>query len=328
MLSDEMKMADASGRDRPLLSIVVPCHNEEIIVAEAAHRFAALLRDLIAAGQIAPDSFLYFVDDGSADRTWAIISALHEQNPSVKALRLMHQAGHQNALLAGLLSLRERVDCAISIDCDMQQDESAIPSFLGKYRQGCDIVYGVRDSRRSDSYLKKMTALFFYRLMRLMGVKLLKNHADYRLVSRRVLRTLSEYREVNLFLRGIFIETGFKSEVVMFQARERLAGESKYSPARMLSFALDGITSFSIVPLRFVALAGAAIFIFSLLMTIWILFSVARGNVVPGWASTVIPIYFLGGAQVMLMGIIGEYVGKIYKEVKARPRYIVDTELF
>jgi glycosyltransferase involved in cell wall biosynthesis len=312
----------------PVLCIVVPCYNEEPVLREVAGRLSIVLRDLVAAKTIAPSSFIYFVDDGSTDKTWAVIIELHQGGSMIKGLKLARNAGHQNAVLAGLLSVRERADCVISMDADLQHDEQAIHSFLEKYNQGADVVYGVRNNRLTDSYLKKGSALFFYKLMRLMGVKIIINHADYRLISRKVLDALSEYREFNLFLRGIVADIGFKSAVVPFDVRKRFAGKSKYSLRKMASFALDGITSFSVVPLRLVTVAGLLVFIFSCLMTAFILLSVIRGRVVPGWASTVIPIYFIGGIQIIMMGLIGEYIGKIYQEVKARPRFIKDIELF
>lgn len=321
-------MVDASRPSQPTLSIVVPCYNEQPVIEESARRLLAVLDGLMEAERISPGSFIYFVDDGSTDGTWALIAELHQSNPRIKGLRLARNVGHQNALLAGLLGVRERVDCAVSIDADLQHDEQAISSFLEKYREGADIVYGVRQDRFTDGQLKRSTALGFYNLMRIMGVKIVKNHADYRLASRKALDAVSEYKEFNLFLRGVFVDVGLRSATVPFRVRERFAGRSKYSPVKMISFALDGITSFSVVPLRFVTFIGLAIFLLSCLMTVFILVSVARNRTVPGWASTVIPIYFIGGVQVMLMGLIGEYIGKIYQEVKARPRFIKDIELF
>lgn len=321
-------MVEALRPGQPTLSIVVPCYDEQLVIEESSRRLLAVLCKLMEARRISPESFIYFVDDGSTDKTWSLIATLHEGNPLVKGLRLARNVGHQNALLAGLLGVRERVDCVVSIDADLQHDEEAIGLFLGKYQEGADIVYGVRQDRFSDNRLKRGTALGFYNLMRIMGVNIIKNHADYRLASRKALEAVSEYKEFNLFLRGVFVDVGLRSAVVPFQVRERFAGRSKYSLTRMISFALDGITSFSVVPLRFVTFIGLAIFIFSCLMTVFILFSFVYLNTVPGWASTVIPIYFIGGVQVMLMGLIGEYVGKIYKEVKARPRFIKDVELF
>lgn len=318
-------------RSSPRLAVVVPCYNEDLVVPETAARLEAVLDELIAQGELNATSFVYFVDDGSTDETWGKLAALHLSRPArMKALRLARNVGHQTALLAGLLKVKDAVDCAISIDADLQQDEGAIPLFLDKYREGCEVVYGVRTDRLTDSTLKRSTALVFYRLMRLLGVRIVKNHADYRLLSRRAIDQLAEYREVNLFLRGIIAEIGLPSGVVEFAVRPRFAGRSKYSLARMLAFAFDGVTSFSIAPLRFVAGIGALVFVFSVLMTVFVLvsyFAHAQG-VVPGWASTLIPIYFLGGVQIMMIGLVGEYIGKIYKEVKARPRFTVESELW
>jgi glycosyltransferase involved in cell wall biosynthesis len=245
----------------------------------------------------------------------------------VRGLKLSRNFGHQNALLAGLLKAKGQADCVISIDADLQQDEGAIPEFIDKYNEGFDIVFGVREDRRSDGVAKKATALVFYRLMNLMGVRIIRNHADYRLVSNRVLETLAGYGEVNLFLRGIFPSLGFRSAQVVHDVRERFAGESKYSMRKMLSFALDGITSFSVMPMRVVALVGVLIFFFSLGMSGYVLLAKLLGGAVTGWASTVLPIYFIGGIQLISLGVIGEYVGKIYMEAKRRPRFIVEEEV-
>lgn len=315
-------------RSAPALGVVIPCYNEDQVLEECARRVSRLLQELIAGGLIAPHSFIYFVDDGSVDSTWQIIEGLHRSEDLFKGLKLARNVGHQNALLAGLLSVAERVDCSITLDADLQHDERAIPAFLEHYRRGAEIVYGVRSDRAVDSSVKKYTALLFYRLMGFLGVKLIKNHADYRLISRKALLAIAEYKEVNVFLRGIVLDIGLPSAVVPFVVRKRLAGTSKYSFTRMLGFALDGVTSFSVVPLRIATLLGAIIFVFSFGMSLFVLFNFLRANVIPGWASTVIPIYFLGGIQIMLMGLIGEYIGKIYKETKARPRFIKDVELF
>ena len=313
----------------PVLAVVVPCFNEEQAVPATAARLVELLGQLSAAGRIDPASFVYFVDDGSADGTWPALEALHERDAArVKGLRLARNAGTQNALLAGLLAVRDRgADCAVSIDADLQQDERVIEIFVEKFRAGAQIVYGVRRAR-GDSLLKRATSSFFYNLMWLMGARIIKHHSEYRLVSRKAIDALSEYREYNLFLRGIFADTGLRSEVVRFDVRRRSAGKSKHSMRRLAALALDGITSFSVVPLRLVTAAGALIFLFSCAMTLFYLYHKLRGNTPPGWAGTIIPIYFLGGVQIMFLGLVGEYIGKIYKEVKARPRYLKDVELF
>ena len=313
----------------PVLAVVVPCFNEEQAVPATAARLAELLGQLSAAGRIDAASFVYFVDDGSADATWPVIEDLHARDPSrVKGLRLARNAGTQNALLAGLLSVRDRgADCAVTIDADLQQDERVIETFVEKYRAGAQIVYGVRRAR-GDSLLKRATSSFFYNLMWLMGARIIKHHSEYRLVSRKAIDAVSEYREYNLFLRGIFADTGLRSEVVLFDVRRRTAGKSKHSLRKLAALALDGITSFSVVPLRLVTAFGALIFLFSCAMTLFYLYHKFRGNTPPGWAGTIIPIYFLGGVQIMFLGLVGEYVGKVYKEVKARPRYLKDEELF
>jgi glycosyltransferase involved in cell wall biosynthesis len=314
----------------PVLAVVVPCLNEEQSVGPTAARLGELLGQLSAAGRIDASSFVYFVDDGSTDGTWPAIEALHEREPArVKGLRLARNAGTQNALLAGLLSVRERgADCAVTIDADLQQDERVIETFLDEFREGAQIVYGVRRSRRADSLVKRAASSFFYNLMWLMGARIIKHHSEYRLVSRKAIEAVSEYREYNLFLRGIFADTGLRSETVSFDVRRRAAGKSKHSLRKLAALALDGITSFSVVPLRLVTAAGAALFLFSCAMTLFYLYHKFRGNTPPGWAGTIIPIYFLGGVQIMFLGLVGEYIGKIYKEVKARPRYLKDEELF
>lgn len=313
----------------PVLAVVVPCFNEEQAINSTAARLAELLEQLSAAGRIDAASFVYFVDDGSADGTWPAIEDLHGRGPArVKGLRLARNAGTQNALLAGLLAVRDRgADCAVTIDADLQQDERVIETFVEKFRSGAHIVYGVRRAR-GDSVLRRATSSFFYNLMWLMGARIIKHHSEYRLASRKAIDAVSEYREYNLFLRGIFADTGLRSEVVRFDVRRRAAGKSKHSLRKLAALALDGITSFSVVPLRLVTAAGAALFLFSCAMTIFYLYHKLRGNTPPGWAGTIIPIYFLGGVQIMFLGLVGEYVGKIYKEVKARPRYLKDEELF
>ncbi len=306
----------------------MPCYNEELVVGQTLARLAALLRGLSVSGQIDAASFIYAVDDGSHDATWAIVEALHAQDATVKGLKLARNVGTQNALLAGLLAVKDRVDCVVTIDADLQQDEQVIETFLDKYRQGAQIVYGVRRKHGSDSIVKRATSWFFYNLMNLMGAGIIKHHSEYRLVSRKALDAIAEYREYNLFLRGIFVDIGYRSEVVPFDVRRREAGRSKHSLKKLAALALDGITSFSVVPLRLVTCAGALIFLFSCAMTLFYLYEKLVGHTPPGWAGTVIPIYFLGGVQIVFLGIVGEYIGKIYKEVKARPRYIRDEELF
>ncbi|HEV2801029.1 MAG TPA: glycosyltransferase family 2 protein [Pyrinomonadaceae bacterium] len=312
----------------PVLAIVVPCLNEEAVIGETARRLCEVLQKLSGMGKIDAGSFVYLVDDGSRDRTWVVVEELHGHTGGrVKGLKLARNVGTQNALLAGLLAVKEHADCVVTIDADLQQDEAVIETFLEKYAGGAHIVYGVRRGR-GDSYLKKATSGFFYNLMRLMGARIIKHHSEYRLVSRKAIEAIAEYREYNLFLRGIFVDIGYKSEIVPFNVRRRGAGRSKHSFGKLASLALDGITSFSIVPLRLVTLAGMLVFLFSVLMTLFYLYHKLKGHTPPGWAGTIIPIYFLGGVQIMFLGIVGEYIGKIYQETKARPRYIKDTELF
>ncbi|HEX8162706.1 MAG TPA: glycosyltransferase family 2 protein [Pyrinomonadaceae bacterium] len=312
----------------PVLAVVVPCFDEEQVVRSTAARLAALRERLVAAAKIDAASFVYFVDDGSRDRTWSEIEALHLADPSIKGLKLARNVGMQNALVAGLLGVREHADCAVTIDADLQQDEQVIEIFLERYAAGVHVVCGVRRSRATDSWPKRVTASFFYNLMNLMGAKITKHHAEYRLLSAKALAALAEYRESNLFLRGIVADLGLRTENVAFDVRARDAGTTKHSARKMIALALDGITSFSVVPLRLVTAAGALIFLFSCAMTLIYLYQKYKGETLPGWAGTTIPIYFLGGVQIMFLGLVGEYVGRIYKEVKARPRYIKDEELF
>lgn len=319
--------SDNLERTRPRLAIVIPCYNEELVIGQTLERLAELLRGLSMVGQIDVASFVYPVDDGSRDTTWTIVEALHARDAKVKGLKLARNVGTQNALLAGLLAVRDRVDCVVTIDADLQQDEQIIETFLDRYRQGAHIVYGVRRKHGSDSIVKRVTSSFFYHLMNLMGIGIIKHHSEYRLVSRKALDAIAEYREYNLFLRGIFVDIGYRSDVVLFDVRRREAGRSKHSLRKLASLALDGITSFSVVPLRLVTCAGVLIFLFSCAMTLFYLYEKLVGHTPPGWAGTVIPIYFLGGVQIVFLGLVGEYIGKIYKEVKGRPRYLRDEEL-
>ena len=312
----------------PVLAVVVPCFDEEQVVRQTARRLCELLRQLAGAGKVDAASFVYFVDDGSRDGTWQAVGELHGADAAVKGLRLARNTGTQNALLAGLLAVKDHADCVVTIDADLQQDERVIETFVEKFRAGAHIVYGVRRTRSSDSVWKRATSSFFYNLMWLMGARIIKHHSEYRLVSRKAVEAISEYREYNLFLRGIFVDIGYRSEIVQFDVRRRDAGKSKHSFRKLAALALDGITSFSVVPLRVVTAAGAAIFLFSCAMTLFYVYHKFRGHTPPGWAGTIIPIYFLGGVQIMFLGMVGEYVGKIYKEVKARPRFIKDEELF
>jgi polyisoprenyl-phosphate glycosyltransferase len=316
-------------RPPPRLAIVAPCYNEEAVLALTITRLSTQLAGLAASGTIARDSFVLLVDDGSRDGTWDLMVEAHTRDRAVRAIKLSRNFGHQAALSAGLDWCRERCDCAISIDADLQQDEAAIGRFIDEYRHGSEIVYGVRADRDTDSFFKSLTAKAFYKIMRLGGVRLIPNHADYRLMSAKALEALGRFSEGNLFLRGIIVqEIGLKSSQVVFDVRDRAAGKTKYSLRRMLSFALNGITSFSVAPLRMVFVVGMVFTVISMLMALYIMIqAVVLDRALPGWASTVLPIYVLGGVQLTSIGIIGEYVGRIYREVKRRPRFIVESEL-
>jgi polyisoprenyl-phosphate glycosyltransferase len=309
------------------LMIVIPCYNEEQVLPETAKRLQAKMKQLVGDGACGADSRVLFVDDGSKDKTWEIIAALHEENPLFEGLKLSRNRGHQNALLAGLMTARKHCDVSISMDADLQDDMDAIDQFLKEHQKGCDVVYGVRNKRRSDTFFKRRTALMFYQLMKGLGVDIMYNHADYRLMSRRALDALSQFREVNLFLRGLAPLVGFQTGVVFYDRSERFAGESKYPLKKMLAFAIDGITSFSVKPLRLITSLGIVIFLISLLMLLYTLVSWIVGKAVSGWASTLASIWMIGGIQLLSLGVIGEYIGKIYSETKRRPRFIIDRYL-
>ncbi|WP_438434609.1 glycosyltransferase family 2 protein [Gorillibacterium sp. sgz500922] len=308
----------------PVLSLVIPCYNEEEVLPESINQLTLVTNKLIKKGKISPKSKLLFVNDGSRDRTWEIIEEAAQQNPLVRGLKLSRNVGHQNALLAGLNEARNYSDCVISVDADLQDDLSIIEEFIDKYDEGFDIVYGVRRSRTTDTFFKRSTAQGFYRLMNVMGVNVVYNHADYRLMSKRTLEHLNEYKEVNLFLRGLVPLIGFKSTNVYYDRHERFAGESKYPLKKMLAFAFDGITSFSVTPIRLITSVGFVLFAFSVLIGLYTIFSKIMGNTTTGWSSLMLSIWFIGGIQLVALGLIGEYIGKIYKEVKARPKYIVE----
>lgn len=326
VLTTRSRVAE-SDREPPVLAVVVPCFNEELVVEQTAERLVTLLSHLAQTNRIHSASFIYFVDDGSRDSTWRLVENLHERNSIVKGLKLARNVGTQNALLAGLLAVKDRVDCVVTIDADLQQDEQVIDTFLKKYAEGVHIVYGVRRKHDGNAPLKRLSAWFFYNTLELMGARIIKHHSEYRLVSRKALEAIAQYPEYNLFLRGIFVDIGYRSESVLFDVRRRTAGKSKHGLRKLASLALDGITSFSVVPLRMVTGSGILIFLFSCAMTLFYLYEKFMGRTPPGWAGTVIPIYFLGGVQIMFLGLVGEYIGKIYKEVKARPRFIKDEEL-
>lgn len=309
------------------LYIVVPCYNEEEVLPETARRLNAKLDALVLAGRVAPESRVLFVDDGSRDGTWRVIAGLHGQNERIEGLKLARNRGHQNALLAGLLSAAELCDVVISMDADLQDDIDAVDAMLGRYGEGFDIVYGVRCSREKDTAFKRGTAQTFYKLMSFFGADVVYNHADYRLMSRRALEGLAQFREVNLFLRGMVPLVGYKSTTVEYERGERFAGESKYPLSKMLNFALDGVTSLSVKPIRFITLLGVIIFAASLLMLVYSVVRHFMGATVEGWTSIVVSVWAIGGLQLLAIGVIGEYLGKIYLETKARPRYIIETFL-
>lgn len=315
------------SHDMPRLGIVMPCYNEEAALPETLRQMSSLLATAIQSGIVAPDSFIACVDDGSKDKTWEVIEKGVIADPLVKGLKLSANVGHQNALLAGLMAFKNEADALISIDADLQDDIQAILLMIEEYKKGKDIVYGVRRKRDKDTFFKRNTALMFYSFMNKLGVRTVYNHADFRLTSKRVLDALEHFPEYNLFLRGLFPLITHNYSVVYYDRLERQAGESKYPLKKMLAFAWDGITSFSVQPLRLVTVLGISVFFFSLLLTVYALVSYFQHRVVVGWVSTVLPMYFLGGIQLFSIGVIGEYIGKIYREVKARPRYIVEKKI-
>lgn len=322
----EREDPDTRTRALPRLAIVVPCHNEEEVLPGTARTLLARLNSLREEGLVAPSSSLCLVDDGSTDRTWALIRELHATEPRVQGLKLTRNFGHQAALLAGMFEVD--ADAVVTIDADLQDDETCITEMVRQFRAGHDLVLGVRDDRRSDTTVKRATAHGYYRLLRLLGVNVVFNHADYRLMSRRAVDELRQYPETNLFLRGIVPMLGLPATTVRYARRARTAGRTKYPARRMLSLAWEGVTSFSVAPLRLVSALGFLIALGSLGVTAWALaVKLLWGTAVPGWASIVVPMYFLGGVQILCLGVIGEYVGKIYLESKRRPRYAVQSRL-
>lgn len=309
----------------PVLYIIVPCYNEEEVLPETASRLNALMDELTREGQTDAESRILFVDDGSKDRTWQIIEELTGKEARVEGLKLAHNAGHQNALWAGMMSVRGKADAVVTIDADLQDDVQAIRGFLEKYSEGCEVVYGVRSKRETDTAFKRMTAQGFYRFMQKMGVDMVYNHADYRLLGRRALEALSGFTEQNMFLRGMVPLVGFKTAEVTYERGERFAGESKYPLKKMVAFAIEGITSFSIRPVRWVALIGILFALLGCVMAMYALISLLCGHVVAGWTSIMVSIWIIGGVQLIALGLIGEYVGKVYSEVKRRPKYIVEN---
>lgn len=307
----------------PVLYIVIPCYNEQEVLPITAPQFLAKLTELSGRGRISPNSRVLFVNDGSKDATWRIIRELARSDPHYLGICQSRNRGHQNAVLAGLMEAKDRCDITISIDCDGQDDIHAMDAMVDAYWEGCDVVYGVRSSRETDTFFKRTTAQGFYRLMNAMGAEVVYNHADYRLLSSRVLQEFSKFKEVNLFLRGMVPLVGFQSTMVEYARHERLAGESHYPLSKMLSLAVSGITSLSVKPLRLITGFGVLVALISFVGVIWAMVNFLLGNTVSGWASTTCIICFVSGVQLISLGIIGEYVGKIYMETKARPRYII-----
>lgn len=310
-----------------ILYLVIPCYNEEEVLHETSKRLYEKISTMIKNNTISKDSKIMFVNDGSKDRTWSIIEELHEKDKMFSGVNLSRNKGHQNALLAGLMTAKEKADMVISLDADLQDDIEVIDKFVLEYYGGSDVVYGVRSARETDTFFKRTTALGFYKVMKLLGVDVIYNHADYRLMSKRALEGLSEFKEVNLFLRGIVPLIGYKYSVVEYERHERFAGESKYPLRKMLAFAWDGITSFSIKPIRIITSLGFIIFIISVLALIYSLIVNFLGNTVSGWTSLTLSIWMIGGIQLLSLGIIGEYIGKIYNETKHRPRFIIQEVL-
>lgn len=310
-----------------ILYVVIPCYNEEEVLHETARQLLEKMNSLFERGMISKESKIMFVNDGSRDGTWEIIEELHRSNPIYVGVKLSRNKGHQNALLAGLMTAKERADMTISMDADLQDDIGVIDQMVEKYQEGNDIVYGVRSARKKDTFFKRCTAQGFYKVMKFLGVDIVYNHADCRLMSKRALEGLSEFQEVNLFLRGIVPLIGYKSAIVTYERNERFAGESKYPLKKMLAFATDGITSFSIKPIRLITISGFVIFLISLCMLIYSIWVHFFGDTVWGWTSTIVSIWAIGGLQLLAIGIVGEYIGKIYMETKARPKYIIEEIL-
>lgn len=310
-----------------ILYMVVPCYNEEAVLDETTKQLTAKLHTLMEQGKISAKSRILYVNDGSKDQTWPIIVRLHEEYDIVSGVNLSRNRGHQNAVLAGLMYAKEHCDAAISMDADLQDDIDAIDEMVEKFNEGIEVVYGVRSDRRKDSFFKKFTAEGFYKMMQWMGVDIVFNHADFRLMSRRVLQQLENYKEVNLFLRGILPLIGYPSDNVYYERKERFAGESKYPLKKMLSFAFDGITSFSVKPIRFILSLGMVIFLVSIGILIYSLVRYFMGATVLGWSSLMVSVWALGGLQLLAIGIIGEYIGKVYLETKGRPRFALQDIL-
>lgn len=309
------------------LYLVIPCYNEEEVLPETSSQLKQKMESLISKEKISPKSRIVFVNDGSKDKTWEIISKLHSENKIFQGIKLSRNKGHQNALLSGLMTVKKHCDMTISLDADLQDDINAIDEMIDKYYGGCDVVYGVRSARDTDTFFKKFTAEGFYKVMKMMGADIVFNHADYRLMSRRALDGLESFKEVNLFLRGVVPMIGYKSDSVYYERKERFAGESKYPLKKMLAFAWEGITSLSTKPIKMISILGGSIFIVSIIMLIYSLVRHFMGATEIGWTSTIVSIWAIGGLQLLAIGIIGEYIGKVYLETKERPKFIIETYL-
>ena len=310
------------------LGIVIPCYNEEQGLQETTKYLKILFETMIISGEIEHDSFICYVDDGSNDATWQLIESFTKNSDLFRGIKLSRNFGHQNALIAGLMQLKGDADALISMDADLQDDVQLINKFIAKFKEGYEVIYGVREDRSKDTPFKRISAEFFYRFQTYMGIDTVSNHADYRLLSSKALQTLSEFREINPFLRGIVPLMGYRSCSIHYSRAERFAGKTKYSLKKMIFFALDGVVSFSVKPLRLITLAGFIIFFLSLLVIFWVIFEkIFLGTTVDGWASMMISIYFIGGIQLMSIGIIGGYIGRIFQQSKGRPRYIIDKEI-
>ena len=312
---------------KQILYLVIPCYNEQEVLHETARRLREKMESLMEREMISRESRIMFVNDGSRDRTWEIIRELHESDPIYQGVKLSRNRGHQNALLGGLMTAKEYADMVISMDADLQDDIDVVDQFVEKYYEGCEIVYGVRSARKTDTFFKRFTAEGFYKLINFMGGEVVFNHADYRLMSRRALDELAKYKEVNLFLRGIVPMIGFQTGIVTYERHERFAGESKYPLKKMLALAVGGITSLSIKPIRAIVLLGMLIFLCSIAMLVYSLVQHFLGNTSIGWTSLIVSIWAIGGLQLLAIGVIGEYIGKIYLETKERPKYIIEEVL-
>ena len=314
----------------PILAVIIPCFNEELCIDSTTSVLLKVIDSIKNDGLISDKSFIYYINDGSSDNTWNLIEKYNkETNGRVKGLKFSRNFGNQKAIIAGLLEARKyNANCYISIDADLQQDESKIKEFIEKYKNGANIVLGIRNNRKTDNFFKKITAVLFYKLMNVLGVNIKLNHSDYRLVSREVVDSIASFKETNIFLRGIFNELGYKKDYVFFDVKERINGKTKFTPFSLYALAMSGITSFSIVPLRLVAIVGFLMSISSFILGLWTLYNkFTGGEMVPGWATIIVAMGFLGGIQLLCLGIIAEYLGQMFQEVKSRPRYIIEDEL-